>query len=88
MPEYLDTRGMVYLTAGDGQRAIADLEAAVKAAPNGPKYFHLAQAYLKVNEKEKARKILEAGKTRGLPGGLHPLEMAAYDQVADELGMP
>jgi cellulose synthase operon protein C len=88
VPEYLDTRGMVYLTAGDGPLAIADLELALKYAPNGPKYFHLAQAYLQANEMDKARKSLEAGKTRGLPRGLHPLEVAIYNQVANKLGMP
>ncbi len=89
MPEYLDTRGMVYLTVGNGPRAIADLEQALKYAPNdGPKYFHLAQAYLQVNEMDKARKSLEAGKTRGLPRGLHPLEVAVYNQVANKLRMP
>jgi cellulose synthase operon protein C len=87
VPEYLDTRGMVYLTAGNGPRAIADLQEALKYAPNGPKYFHLAQAYLQANEMDKARKSLEAGKTRGLPRGLHPLELAAYNQVASKLGI-
>ncbi|MHB1556470.1 MAG: tetratricopeptide repeat protein [Isosphaeraceae bacterium] len=88
IPEYLDTRGVIYLSAGDGPRAIADLEAAAQAAPNGAKYFHLARAYLKANDRERARKSLEDGKTRGLPSGLHPLEMASYKQVATELGMP
>jgi hypothetical protein len=37
---------------------------------------------------DKARKSLEAGKTRGLPRGLHPLEVAVYNQVANKLGMP
>ena len=87
IPEYLDTRGVIYLSVGDGPRAIADLEAAAQASPNGAKYFHLARAYLKANEREKARKSLEDGKTRGLPVGLHPLEAAAYKQVATELGM-
>jgi cellulose synthase operon protein C len=87
-PEYLDTRGMIYLTAGEVTPALQDLEAATRAAPNGPKYFHLARAYLKANDKDKARKTLEDGKTRGLPGGLHPLELAAYKQVASELGIP
>ncbi len=87
IPEYLDTRGVIYLSAGDGPHAIADLEAATQAAPNGAKFFHLAQAYLKANDRERARKSLEDGKTRGLPGGLHPLEMASYKQVAGELGM-
>ena len=87
-PEFLDTRGMVYLTAGQGQRAITDLEMALKSDHKAPRYFHLAQAYLKLNEKEKARKTLEDGKNRGLPSGLHALELATYKHLASELGMP
>ncbi len=87
IPEFLDTRGMIYLNAGEGRRAIADLETALKAAPSAPKYFHLAQAYLKLNDKEKARKFLETGKSRGLPGGLHRLEVTAYNQVTKDLGL-
>ena len=88
IPEYLDTRGMIYLNAGEKERAIDDLKKAVYAAPSPPKYFHLAQAYLQLNENEKARKALEDGKTRGLPVGLHPLEVADYKQVSSKLGMP
>lgn len=87
VPEFLDTRGMIYLNSGEERRAVVDLETALKASPSPPKYFHLAQAYLKLNEKEKARKFLETGKSRGLPGGLHSLERTAYDQVAKELGL-
>jgi tetratricopeptide (TPR) repeat protein len=87
VPEYLDTRGMIYLASGQGQRAVTDLEAAFRAAPTPPKYFHLAQAYLMLKDKEKARKALVAGKTRGLPGGLHRLEVASYKKVASELGV-
>jgi tetratricopeptide (TPR) repeat protein len=87
IPEFLDTRGMIYLNAGDGRRAVLDLETALKAAPSPPKYFHLAQAYLKLKDKEKARKFLETGKSRGLPGGLHRLELTAYNQVTKELGL-
>src|SRR5262249_27994935 len=67
IPDFLDTRGVVYLTAGEGRRAVADLETAVAADPSASKYFHLTQAYLKVNDREKARKSLEAAKTKGLP---------------------
>jgi predicted Zn-dependent protease len=84
-PDFLDTRGIVYLSFGEDQRAIADLETAVAADPTGPKYFHLAQAYLKVNDRDKAKKSLEAAKTRGLPAGLHRLEQPAYQKVISEL---
>jgi tetratricopeptide (TPR) repeat protein len=87
LAEYLDTRGMIYLGMGDPKRAVADLEAAFRASPTTPKYFHLAQAYLQLNQKDKARKVLEVGKTRGLPGGLHRLEADKYQKVAGALGM-
>ena len=41
-----------------------------------------------MKDKEKAKKSWEAARTKGLPKGLHPLEMAAYQQVRDELGLP
>ena len=65
-PDFLDTRGVVYLSAGEGQNAVKDLEAAVHAQPTGPKYFHLAQAYLKVKDKEKAKQSWEAAKSQGI----------------------
>ena len=88
IPEFLDTRGMIYLKAGEKERAIDDLKKALKDAPSPPKYFHLAQAYLQLNDNEKARQALKDGKTRGLPAGLHPLELAAYKEVSGKLGMP
>ena len=78
---------MIYLRMGDVTQAIPDLEQAFQASPTGPKYFHLAQAYLQHHDKEKARRALEAGKTRGLPLGLHKLEADEYQKVAGELGM-
>jgi tetratricopeptide (TPR) repeat protein len=85
--EYLDTRGMIYLRMGDADRAIPDIERAFRVSPTAPKYFHLAQAYLQHNEKDRARRFLAVGKTRGLPGGLHKLEAPEYRRVAGELGM-
>ena len=54
MPEYLDTRGVVYLGLRR-QDAIDDLEKAVAADPSPAKLFHLAQAYLGAKNKEKAK---------------------------------
>ena len=88
LPDFLDTRGVVYLTAGEPRRAIIDLEKAVEAAPSPSKYFHLVQAYLADNNKEKARQNLELAKTRGLAlRDLHPLEQPSYQKVLSELGM-
>lgn len=84
-PDFLDTRGVVYLSAKQGPSAVQDLEAAVKAQPTGPKLFHLTRAYLMVKDREKAKKSWEAAKRLGLPKGLHRLERKAYQEVLDEL---
>jgi tetratricopeptide (TPR) repeat protein len=86
-PDYLDTRGVVFLAAGNGQRAIEDFKAAIQMQPTASKYFHLTRAYLIKKDKANAKRSLEAAKTRGLPNGLHPREMNKYKKVLDELGM-
>jgi tetratricopeptide (TPR) repeat protein len=86
IPEFLDTRAIVYLTNGESKRAIEDLEDAVAISPTATKYFHLAQAYLEASNKEAARQNLEKARTKGLvKGTLHPLELTAYQQVISEL---
>jgi len=89
-PDFLDTRGVVYLTADlaadNSQHAIDDLEKAVASDPAPSKLFHLAQAYLQANNKEKAKQYFDAAKAKGLPSGLHALEQPAYQKVLSELG--
>ena len=88
MPAFLDTRGIIYLTTGDKERAIQDLKDAVAGDPAPDKLFHLAQAYLEVHDKEKAKQNLEKAKSKGLvPSKLHPLEIPAYGKVVAELGL-
>ncbi len=55
IPEYLDTRGMIYLNAGEKARRRRPREGP-QGRPQPPKYFHLAQAYLQLNDNEKARR--------------------------------
>jgi len=88
-PDFLDTRGIVYLAKGENQAAITDLVKAVAADPSPSKYFHLAEAYLMDNKKAEAKKVWEAGKITGWKqSGLHALEQTAYNKVSSELGMP
>ena len=94
LPDYLDTRGVIYLSLKQTQDAINDLEIAVKADPSPAKLFHLAQAYLQANNKEKAKQYWKDARDKKLdqirfgPGGLHPLEQSAYQKVLGELGSP
>jgi tetratricopeptide (TPR) repeat protein len=87
IPDFLDTRGVVYLVDGDIQHAIADFEAATAkvSATSGSRLFHLAQAYHQAKNDQKAKEVLEAAKTKGLPNGLHPLEQPAYNRLLSEL---
>ena len=87
-PDFLDTRGVVFISGGQNARAIDDLKQAIKVQPTASKYFHLAQAYLKMNDPEKAKESLKLAKIKGLPNGLHRLELAAYQEVLNKLGMP
>jgi tetratricopeptide (TPR) repeat protein len=86
-PDFLDTRGMVYLGAGDAKLALEDLQRAVSIDPSAPaKQFHLAQAYLANHDKENARQSLELAKSKGLtPNRLHKLERPNYQSVLNEL---
>ena len=94
LPDYLDTRGVIYLSLKRTQDAINDLEIAVKADPSPSKLFHLTQAYLQANNKEKAKQYWKDAMDKKLdqnrfgPGGLHPLEQSAYQKVLSELGSP
>jgi tetratricopeptide (TPR) repeat protein len=86
LPDFLDTRGVAYVAAGESRLAIEDLEKAVAADSSPSKLVHLAQAWAKAGDKEKAKQYLEKAKVKGLEvKSLHPLEVTAYRQLVDEL---
>jgi len=86
IPEFLDTRAIIYLANGESKRAIEDLENAVAISPSAVKYFHLAQAYLEASNKPAAKENLAKARTNGLAkGNLHPLELGVYQQVVSAL---
>jgi tetratricopeptide (TPR) repeat protein len=92
-PDFLDTRGVIYLILKQTDNAVLELENAVKRAPSASKMFHLAQAYYQANNKEKAKQVLKDATAKGLdsvrvgPGALHALELPAYQRLLTELGM-
>jgi tetratricopeptide (TPR) repeat protein len=87
-PDFLDTRGIVYLINAQPALAVEDLQKAVAINPSSPtKHFHLAQAYLANNDKERARQSLDAAKAKGFtPNSLHVLERQNYQSVLTALG--
>jgi tetratricopeptide (TPR) repeat protein len=89
-PDFLDTRGMVYLVDAQPKLALADFQRAVAIDPSSPsKRFHLAQAYLANGDKERARQSLDAAKATGFAlGSLHALEQPNYQSVLNTLESP
>ena len=86
--DFLDTRGVIHLKAGAPKLALDDLSKAVENDPSSPsKLFHLAQAQLANNEKEKARESLKMAKAKGLTvRSLHALEQKDYEELLKKLG--
>lgn len=62
-PDLLDTRGLVYLAAGDSTRALQDLREAV-LDPSPSKLLHLACAELAAGDADAARRTLERARKR------------------------
>ena len=87
-PDFLDTRGMIYLLDGKPKLGLDDLLRAVAIDPSSPaKLFHLTQAYLANDDIEKAKHTLETARAKGFsPNGLHLLERENYQHVLKELG--
>jgi tetratricopeptide (TPR) repeat protein len=85
---FLDTRGVVHVMQGQPDQAIKDLEAAVAEAPTPGRYFHLAQAYLKANNRNAAVAALhKARASERMRSQLHPLERETYGKILSELGV-
>lgn len=65
LPDLLDTRGLVRLSKGEHEAAVADLKEAI-LAPAAAKYLHLAAAELAAGDEAAARKSLEAARREKL----------------------
>jgi tetratricopeptide (TPR) repeat protein len=81
-PSLLDTRGVIYLALGQNDRALEDLQDAAAEKPTAPVIFHLARAYLALNNHARARTELDRAGAAGLQvASLHPLEHETYHKV-------
>jgi tetratricopeptide (TPR) repeat protein len=86
VPEYLDTRGVIYLAMGRSDLAIKELEDAVAVAPTPDNHFHLAQAYFAAKREIDAVDALHEAQNLGLkPETLHPFERKAYQRLINRL---
>jgi len=85
-PELLDTRALVWLAAGDPQKAIADLKETL-VLPTAHKQLHLAAAYLASKNSASARIAFEKAAKLGLdPTTLDPQDRAILEKLEAALG--
>lgn len=82
IPEFLDTRAEVYVARNETGKAIEDLLRLIESNPTPTYYYHLAEAYWKNNEADKARAAFEQAKSAGFtPATLGPPEKTRYNQL-------
>ena len=85
--DLLDTRGMVRLTLGQTEAALADFTEASADAPTAARLFHLARAQLQARDRDAALKTLHRAKADfGLqPSSVHPTEQQVCQTLLNEL---
>jgi len=77
--EMLDTQGRILISAGNYDRAVADLTDAINLGGTPLRYFHLALAQLKQEKNEEAVKTFREAKRRGLDSKtIHPHDLPTY----------
>ena len=88
-PTLLDTRGVVLMQLGEGDKARDVLQEAVSSDPGKPiYYFHLARALQMTNAPLEARKALEQSKVLGLTEeSVDYLEREAYHKLCLQIAL-
>lgn len=86
-PEFLDTRGLCHLAAGNTKKAINDFTLAAKFEPKAVYYYHLAIAQDRAEYPLLSNAALTEAEKKGLNGKtykdlLHPLEWPVYEALA------
>src|SRR5262249_34018821 len=87
--DMLDTRGIIYLSKGDIQQALADLSDAVIATePKAVQFVHLAMAQAKAKDESSARKSLERAKQLKFnPDDMSSFEKTQYQALLKQLNI-
>jgi tetratricopeptide (TPR) repeat protein len=86
VPTLLDTRGVARMALGQVAPAIEDFEEATTSGPTANRYFHLAQAYQRLNRTREAKEALREATTLGLDEAtLYPIERESYLQLQKDL---
>jgi tetratricopeptide (TPR) repeat protein len=82
IPEFLDTRAMAHLSAGNTKEAVEDLKLSLAESASDIKMFHLAIALLKSEDEAGAADAFKKAIELGLkPDSLSSLERPHYDTL-------
>ena len=74
------------MAMGRAQSAITDFSAAIADQPTAPRWFHLAQARLRLQQRKEANQAYEQAVSLRLEAQqLHVLERADYVQLVHKL---
>ncbi|MEZ6139883.1 MAG: tetratricopeptide repeat protein [Zavarzinella sp.] len=84
--EILDTRARVLITLGQFQPAVSELTASIEQGRTPLRLFHLALAYLGLEQRETALKLFQEATQRGLdPKSIHPRDTKVYQELRQAL---
>ena len=85
-PQFIDTRGSVYLARQNITTAITDFKTIIAESPSPTSYLHLAEAQSIAGKFEEARQSMRHAHEMGLNSELlHPLDLAAFERLKKTL---
>jgi len=88
LSDLLDTRGMAHLAIGEAQQAVSDLKQSVEDNQDPVKYFHLALAHHRANDKLAAMQAMQTARTNGLTDSIvSPIERKFYQELVSSLAV-
>ena len=86
LPALLDTRAVAFMTLGQTEAALKDLEFVTAESPSPNRSFRLARAYHLANRRDRAITTFSDAKKDGLrPETIDPLEQATYRELSAAL---
>jgi tetratricopeptide (TPR) repeat protein len=87
LSDVLDTRAVVLIAMGKPEKAVEDMELAVKVEATPSKYFHLIHAQVKAGQIEEAQRTWAIAQREGLvEDKISPLEREEFRRIAQQFG--
>ena len=84
--DILDTRALVYIARGEFDKAVEDMELAVKMVPTAGKYFHLTAAQLGAGDEQAALDAWKQAEAQGIePAKVSKLERDELKQLGEKI---